>query len=71
MADEKCFGSYIHGILDNPPVIERILNPFMKGERTSDFNPAKYHEQQYNLLADWLRKYIDIERIYKIIQGND
>ena len=71
MADEKCFGSYIHGILDNPPVIERILNPFMNGERTSDFNPAKYHEQQYTLLADWLRKYIDIERIYKIIQGND
>ena len=32
MIDEKCWGSYIHGILDNPVVIELILSPFMDPE---------------------------------------
>lgn len=68
MIDEKCFGSYIHGILDNPAVIERILNPFIDRKTNEKFDPIAFREEQYNLLADWLRKYLDVDKIYSIIQ---
>lgn len=68
MVDEKCFGSYIHGILDNPAVIERILNPFIDRKTNEKFDPVAFREEQYNLLADWLRKYLDVDKIYSIIQ---
>ena len=28
VASEKCMGTYIHGILDNPAFVERLLKPF-------------------------------------------
>ena len=68
MIDENCFGSYIHGILDNPAVIERILSPFIDRKTNEEFNPAAFREEQYNLLANWLRKYLDVDKIYSIIQ---
>lgn len=67
MVDERCFGSYIHGILDNAPVIEHILQPFIKNEKADILNPADFRDQQYDLLAEWLRKYIDIPRLYEIM----
>lgn len=71
MIDEKCFGTYLHGILDNPPVIEHLLRPFLKDNETDDFDPAAYRETQYDLLADWLRQHLDINRIYTICEEND
>lgn len=71
MVDEKCFGSYVHGILDNTAVIERILHPFTDRTSKEDFDPTAFRNQQYDLLADWLREYLDIDKIYSIIQKND
>lgn len=71
MADPRCFGSYIHGILDNPAVIEYILNPFLKEKENELFDPAAFREQQYDLLADWIREHTDIAKIYSIMQNND
>lgn len=71
MADEGCFGSYIHGILDNPAVIQFILRPFLKDGRKPGFDPMAYRQSQYDSLADWLRDYIDIPKIYKILSDND
>lgn len=68
MTDERCFGSYIHGILDNPAIIERILSPFIDRKTNGKFDPAAFRDEQYDLLADWLRKYIDVDKIYSIIQ---
>lgn len=68
MIDEKCWGSYIHGILDNPVVIELILSPFMDRKTNEKCDPATFRDEQYNLLADWLRKYLDVDKIYSIIQ---
>ena len=31
-------------------------------------DPATFRDEQYNLLADWLRKYLDVDKIYSIIQ---
>ena len=71
LADERCFGSYIHGMLDNPAVIERILRPFLNQANEDGYDPTAFREQQYDLLAAWLREYLDIDKIYNIIQTND
>lgn len=71
MVDERCFGSYVHGILDNSAVIEFILQPFSENLRRSEFDLLAYRESQYDLLADWLRKYVDIKGIYEILSSND
>lgn len=71
MIDEKCFGSYIHGILDNTSVIDFILKPFQAIGQTTSFDASAFKEKQYDLLADWLRTYIDIPLLYKIMDDDD
>jgi len=71
---DHCIGTYIHGFLDNAPVIEHLLNEKgkVKSERLATaFNYADFKEQQYDKLADHVRKYVDIPRLYQILQGND
>ena len=65
----RILGTYIHGILDNPPFIEMLLSPFESKikERSKPFDIHAYKEQQYNLLADHVRKHIDMEKVYKIL----
>lgn len=64
----NCLGSYIHGILDNPAVINHILEPFTQqtSETTSE-TIEEFKNRQYNLLADHLRKHLDIGKIIEII----
>lgn len=70
MADGRCFGSYIHGILDNAAVTEYILRPYLDGDSVCGFDYKKYKEEQYDALADWLREHIDIEALYNIMSSN-
>lgn len=64
-----CLGTYIHGILDNPPVIEYILKPFIKDSASSLVETiAEFKDRQYDLLADHVRKYVDIPALYKLIK---
>ena len=69
--DERCFGSYIHGILDNPVVLDYILAPYIARKSTTSFDYHAFKESQYDALAAWLREYVDIERIYKIMMDYD
>ncbi|MDE6299965.1 MAG: cobyric acid synthase, partial [Muribaculaceae bacterium] len=69
--DERCFGSYIHGILDNPVVLDYILDPYRSLNSMSDFDYHAFKESQYDALAAWLRKYVDIEGLYKIMTDHD
>lgn len=76
MADERCFGSYLHGILDNAAVIDHLLKPYLSGESKGEdsregFDAQAFRENQYDLLAEWLREYIDIPRLYKIMEEDD
>ena len=71
---DHCIGTYIHGILDNPPVIEHILREKGKVESEESAtaqNPQAFKDQQYNKLAAHVRQYVDIERIYQILSSND
>ena len=69
--ENNVYGCYIHGIFDNSEVSEGIVKAFYKrkklhynGKRT---DRKAYREQQYDLLADEVRKNIDMELLYKIL----
>ncbi len=71
MLDAKCFGSYVHGILDNQAVIDFILSPYLKEAGDINFDADAFKNKQYDLLAEWLREHIDIPQLYKIMKSND
>jgi adenosylcobyric acid synthase len=67
---DNCIGTYIHGFLDNPSVIEYILKPFgQKSPYKGDLEGLEeFKDRQYDLLAEHVRKYVDIDKLYKIIK---
>ena len=69
---ERCIGTYIHGFLDNQPVIEHLLKDHLS-PLTSDLSPltSDFKAEQYDRLADHVRRHVDMERIYKILTDND
>ena len=67
---DHCIGTYIHGFLDNASVIEHLLKGLSGvrgcgGTEVRDYQAFK--EEQYDKLADHVRKYVDMERIYEIL----
>ena len=73
---DHCIGTYIHGFLDNAPVIEHLLKMFMdrtQGNAAHDKvqSYADFKEEQYDKLAAHVRQYVDIERIYQILTAHD
>lgn len=69
--DEHCFGSYIHGIFDNPSVVDCLLAPFTKEQTAETFDYDAFRQKQYDRLADEMRKNLDIEALYRIISCDD
>ena len=67
--DEKCMGTYIHGILDNASFIEFLLKPYAHRltEEAETFNYPTYKEQQYDKLADHVRAHVNIPLVYQIL----
>lgn len=71
VADPKCAGSYIHGILDNPAVIEWLLAPYAEKLTQPALDYAAFKEEQYNKLADHVRKHLNLPLLYQILTKND
>ena len=70
LVDEKCMGTYIHGILDNPAFVDRLLKPHgAKLGAAQRFDYRAFKEEQYDRLADHVRRYMDIPLLYKILEG--
>ncbi|MDR1707809.1 MAG: cobyric acid synthase [Prevotella sp.] len=65
--DNKCFGTYVHGILDNKAVIDYILEPYAGKLNKTVFDYKQFKEEQYDKLADHVRKYVDMDLVYKIM----
>ena len=61
-------GTYIHGFLDNPSVINYILKDKAK-EVTETESIEDFKNRQYDLLADHVRKHIDIDKLYEIMNS--
>ena len=70
MQMDHCIGTYIHGFLDNAAVIDFLLKGKTE-EKVSAQSYAEFKNQQYDLLADHVRHYVDIPKLYKILQGDD
>lgn len=66
--DRKCMGTYMHGILDNSSFINYLLEPFTGKLEQSTFDYVAFKEEQYNKLADHIRKHCNMEKIYKILK---
>lgn len=67
---DHCIGTYIHGFLDNAPVIEYLLKDKV-ADAASVKDYGTFKEEQYDKLAEHVRKYVDIPRLYQILKGND
>ena len=67
--DERCMGTYVHGILDNAAFVDFLLRPFAGrvGERQEAPDYRTYKQQQYDLLAAHVRRHLDMERLYEIL----
>jgi adenosylcobyric acid synthase len=59
--DDTCWGTYIHGILDN----EVVINDLLKAEGTAiPFDYKTFKNEQYDKLAAHLREHLDLTYIY-------
>lgn len=66
--NKKTWGSYVHGIFDNPSVVTFMLAALGK-ENTQEFDIAAFKEIQYNKLADLVREHTDMEQIYTTLKA--
>lgn len=69
--DRTCMGTYVHGILDNPSVIDYLLEPFADKLKETAFDYKAFKEEQYVKLAAHVRKHVDLPLIYQILTDND
>lgn len=67
------YGTYVHGIFDREDVAKGVVSAIgqAKGLDVSQIQAvdfAAFKESQYDLLADAVRKYFDMEKIYQILE---
>lgn len=62
--NDRCWGSYLHGILDNPEVLDRLAKGLTK-DSSKPFDYEAFKEEQYDKLADWVRAHADVDYIYR------
>ena len=66
---DHCIGTYIHGFLDNMPIIEYLLKDKVVSD-TKLKSYSEFKEEQYDKLAEHVRKYVDIPRLYQILHDH-
>jgi adenosylcobyric acid synthase len=65
---ERCFGTYIHGILDNAEFVDFLIEPFLNEKTNIDpFDYSKFKEEQFDKLAEHVRKNVNMELVYGMI----
>lgn len=72
MQKGNVYGSYVHGIFDKAQTVEALLQALAEAKGIRDFQTSvmdytSYREAQFDLLAEGLRKSLDMERIYRIM----
>lgn len=66
------YGTYIHGIFDRDSVSRAVIEAILKNkgleiENLKTFDIKEYKQTQYDILADEIRKSVDMEYIYKVM----
>ncbi|MBO9729932.1 MAG: cobyric acid synthase [Chitinophaga sp.] len=64
----RCWGTYLHGILDNDTIISDLLSQCDKSAVVKAFDYKKFKEEQYNKLATHIREHLDISAVYKALE---
>lgn len=67
LLDDKCWGTYLHGILDN----DIVLNELAAGlthDAPKTFNYTEFKNQQYDKLAQHVRSCVDMDYIYTTLK---
>lgn len=74
ISEGNVYGTYIHGIFDKEEIAKTVVKALLK-EKGLDYRDVKafdldeYKQKQYDLLADGLRKSLDMNLVYDIIFG--
>ena len=66
------YGSYIHGIFDEAGIAQAIVSDLCQKEgldtkELESFDPEKYKQQQYDLLAQGVRQGLNMEFVYRVL----
>ncbi|MBR1474561.1 MAG: cobyric acid synthase [Muribaculaceae bacterium] len=71
VVDDKCMGTYVHGILDNAPFVDMLLKPFADkiAQAATPLDYSAYKQEQYDLLARHVRRHVDMDKLYQILQS--
>ena len=70
---ENVYGTYIHGVFDREEVAKAVIRGLgrQKGvdtEHITGIDFQTFKESQYDILADALRKHMDMKKIYEILE---
>ncbi|ADO84133.1 cobyric acid synthase [Ilyobacter polytropus] len=72
---DNIIGTYIHGIFDNSDFTRKFLNNIRKNKGLDEINDAidfqEFKEREFDKLADIVREHLDMEKIYKILEGEN
>jgi adenosylcobyric acid synthase len=67
------YGSYLHGFFDTAACREAVLGALCRKKgvslRPETFDYKSYKEKQYDKLADGVRRYLDMDLIYRILEA--
>ena len=65
----NCMGTYMHGVLDNPPFVDFLLATCGKavGSEGAISDYKAFKDRQYDMLADFLRQHVDMRQVYSIL----
>ena len=70
---ENACGTYLHGVFDAPGVALALAQALAarKGIVLADtaYDTAQYKEKQYGRLADTVRQALDMDMVYRILEG--
>ncbi len=67
------YGSYVHGIFDNPKCAKALIISLCKAKgidwsNVQAFDLSEYREEQYEKLANAVRESLDMQMIYQILE---
>ena len=66
-------GTYVHGILDGGELAQKLVSLLFarKGldlQQVEQMDYKVYKEQQYDILADAIRRSLDMDKVYQILE---
>lgn len=66
--DSRCWGCYLHGIFDNAAVRDALADGIASEAPEHPFDYAAFKEEQYDRMADLVRRSVDMDYIYSVLK---